>query len=87
MTEKCHSQVQQTCRGCLGEVPCSSALCRKPLRKIELMILSKMITFAPISQARIISDENIWMSSPFQFHFRFLFVIPAKSFPKSINVK
>ena len=33
----------------------------------------------PFSLARIISDENIWMLSPFQFHFQFKFWYDLKT--------
>ena len=50
-----------------------TALCSKPLRNLELGILPKWWPWLPFYQARIISDENIWMLSPLQFHFQFLF--------------
>ena len=51
----------------------TNALWRKPLRNMELRMLPKWGPLLPFSQARIISDENIWMLSPLQFHFQFLF--------------
>ena len=50
-----------------------SALCVKPLRNLEIRNLPKGWPWLPFSQARIISDENIWMFSPFQFHFQSIF--------------
>ena len=60
-------------------IPVTSALWRKPLRKLELRILPKWGPWLPFSQARIISDENIWMISPLQFHFQFKFGYELKT--------
>ena len=43
----------------------TSALWRKLLRNLELRIWPKLWPQLPFSWARIISDENIWMFSPF----------------------
>ena len=43
------------------------------LKKFGIKDLAKIMTLVPFSRARIISDENIWMLSPLQFHFQFLF--------------
>ena len=43
------------------------------LKKFRIKDFAKMMTLAPIFQARTISDENIWILSPLQFHFQFLF--------------
>ena len=48
------------------------ALWRKPLRNVELRILPKLWPWLPFSSARKISDRNIWMFSPLQFHFQFM---------------
>ena len=50
-----------------------NALWRKLLRNLELRIWPKLWPWLPFSQARIISDENIWMFSPLQFHFQFIY--------------
>ena len=59
--------------------PCSNALCVKPLRNLEIKNLPKWWPWLPFSQARIISDENIWMLSPFQFRFQFIFGYELKT--------
>ena len=42
------------------------------LKKSEIKdFCQKILPLLPFSQARIISDENIWMLSPLQFHFKF----------------
>ena len=56
-----------------------SALWRKPLRKLELRILPKWGPWLPFSQDRIISDVNIWMIYPLQFHFQFKFGYELKT--------
>ena len=50
-----------------------TALWRKLLRKLELRIWPKLWPWLPFSQVRTISDENIWMLPPFQFHFQFIY--------------
>ena len=56
-------------RACLS---IDNALWRKPLRNLELRILPKWWPWPPFSQYRIISDRNIWMLTPLQFHFQFI---------------
>ena len=56
-----------------------NALWRKPLRNLELRNLPKWGPCLPFSQATIISDENIWMISPLQFHFQFKFGYKLKT--------
>ena len=73
-----HSTVHQVCVFCVKEIMSFqkgfiNALWRKPLRNLELKILPKWWPWLPFSQDRIISDENIWMLSPLQLHFQFLF--------------
>ena len=57
----------------------NTALWRKLLRKLELRIWPKLWPWLPFSQARIISDENIWMLPPFQFHFQFIYEYELKT--------
>ena len=59
-----HCQTPQTAPG--------SALCVKPSSNWEIKNLPKWWPWLLFSQARIISDKNIWMSSPLQFHFQFV---------------
>ena len=63
-------------RGVIWYVLCAqwtNALCVKPLRNLEIKNLPKWWPWLPFSQARIISDEKIWILSPFQFRFQFIF--------------
>ena len=55
------------------------ALWRKPLRNLELRILPKWWPWLSFSHGRIISDRNIWMLSPLQFHFQFIFGYELKT--------
>ena len=57
----------------------SNAQWRKPLRNLELRILLKWGPWLPFSQVSIISDRNIWMLSPLQFHFQFEFGYELKT--------
>ena len=57
----------------------TNALCVKPLRNLEIKNLPKWWPWLPFSQARIISDENIWMISPLQFHFQSKFGYELKT--------
>ena len=68
--------------GCCHFLHCSHvhiALWRKPLSNLELRILPKWGPWLPFYQARIVSDENIWMISPLQFHFQFKFGYELKT--------
>ena len=56
-----------------------NALWRKLLRNFELRILPKLWPWLSFSLARVISDKNIWMFSPLQFHFQFMFGYELKA--------
>ena len=56
------------------------------LKEFGIKDFAKMMTQAPIFQARIISDENIWMLSPLQFHFQFIFGYELKTVVCSIQI-
>ena len=43
------------------------------LKKFLIKDLANNMTSAPIFSARVISDENIWMFFPLQFHFQFIY--------------
>ena len=45
----------------------------------KLRICWKIWSWAPFSQAKIILDEDIWMFSPFQFYFQFIFGYELKT--------
>jgi len=49
------------------------------LSPVGIWKLGKIWPWLPFSQARIISDENIWILSPFQFHFQFIFGYELKT--------
>ena len=57
----------------------SIALCVKPFRNLEIKNFQKWWPWLPFSQARIISDKNIWMLSPLQFHFQSIFGYELKT--------
>ena len=60
-----------------------NALYVKPLRNLEIKNLPKKWPWLPFSQARIISDKNIWMLSPLQFHFQSIFGYELKTVENS----
>ena len=59
-----------------GGINLTNALCVKPCWNLEI---KKLWLWLPFSQARIISDENIWTFSPFQFLFQFIFGYELKT--------
>ena len=50
-----------------------------PALNLEIKNFPKWWPWLPFSQARIISDENIWMYSPLQFHFQYIFGYELKT--------
>ena len=64
---------ESTCESSCLHGGANSALCVKPFRNLEIKNLPKLLPWLPFYRARIISDANIWMLFPLQFHFQFLF--------------
>ena len=60
-------------------VQCTTALCVKPFRNLGIKNFPKWWPWLPFSQAGFISDKNIWMLSPLQFHFQSIFGYELKT--------